>query len=231
MPIRFLLSQALLLLLTPVLLAQSETPSTALVPEAQERPALAGEISEGRYISPTGLFSIEIPVIEALGGTISDTDSVVTFEDLYLTHVTIAAFPMDEAMQAELKTSGRKEFLVQFFAKKVLPALRENLPGSRVESGVYLAGIHEGAVRLMTLMPGGSRFQHRISKFSSDPGETRLAKRGNLLLIHGNHILLISTELAERSTEGSQHTMTVAEEDALLHKRLLKIHDAMHFKS
>ena len=51
---------------------------SALVVQAQ---GLAGKIEGKSYVSPTGIFKVVIPVLPELGGEITDTPNVVTFQD------------------------------------------------------------------------------------------------------------------------------------------------------
>ncbi|MFA5262295.1 MAG: hypothetical protein WC378_00610 [Opitutaceae bacterium] len=197
--------------------------SIAAFARAQDSaPALAGEIRDGLYVSPTGQFSLPIPVLDELGGRISDSGNVVTFEDAFTTHITIAVFPMDNALRQQLAAKVKKDFLIDFFAQALLPSLRSQSQGSSVESAKFLPKTMDGALLLQTLMPGGSMFLHRIILFGRHDN-IPVAKRGNLLFVRGDSVIIISSELAERSTERSLYTKTSAEEDDILRERLLKI--------
>ena len=215
---RTLLASVCLLALPVAVFAQSE---------AGAPPTLQGSIDNGLYVSPTGLFKIPIPVIPALGGTISDSASVVTFRDAFTTSITIAVFPLDQAQVAELQTIGPKDYLVQFFTDVVLKNLITNFRGASAEPNArYIAKAEGGAVLVYTLLPGGSAFNPRIELF---PGNDNIpiAKRGNLAFIHDNHVILISSELGERSTERSAYTLTSDQQDQILRSRLLALADSM----
>jgi hypothetical protein len=62
-------------------------------------------------------------------------------------------------------------------------------------------------------------FADRVPRISGD-GKPPVAKRGNLLFVKNGYIFIISTELAERVTEGHAYQKTTAEEDELLRQRL-----------
>src|SRR5262249_41088227 len=58
--------------------------------EAPPPGQLEGKVEGRTYVSPTGVFKVTIPVLPELGGEISDTPNVVTFEDDFNVHVSIA---------------------------------------------------------------------------------------------------------------------------------------------
>jgi hypothetical protein len=79
-----------------------------------------------------------------------------------------------------------------------------------------------GALIAYVLLPGGSMF---IDKFPIiDPDRAKAAaKRGNMIFVKNGFIYVISSELAERITEGSAFGLKPDEEDALLRQRLIDI--------
>lgn len=63
-----------------------------------------------------------------------------------------------------------------------------------------------------------------------DPtAKPREAKRANLLFVKNGLIYVLSTELAERITEGSAYTMSQEEENSTLRERLLDVVHGMQF--
>lgn len=195
---------------------------------AQDAPALNGRVEGRTYISPTGVFKVTIPVLPELGGAITDTPNVVTFQDAFSTHVSIAAFPQDATQRWELETRGMKDYLVYFFSKFVLSDFRRSFPGVRVESAQFRPHTMGGALIAYLLIPGGSMFADRVPRLSpTDP--LPVAKRGNLLFVKNGYIFVISTELAERVIEGKQYHKTPAQEDQILRRRLDRIVDTMEF--
>ncbi len=203
---------------------------TAWPLQAQEDQAesLFGRVEQSVYYSASGLFAVPVPVIPDLGGRISDTSNVVTFSDQFTMHVSIAAYPLEANHLRELETRGRKDYLMRFFSDLILPEFRQNLPGTRVESARFIASVQGGSVLLYSLIPGGTMFPQRLVNFLAD-APVPVAKRGNLLFIHGDTLYILSSELAERAIEGSCYTLTTPEEDELLRTRLLKIAQSMQF--
>lgn len=192
---------------------------------------LHGEIQDGQYISPTGLFRMPVPVLAALGGTVSDSANVVTFRDAFTTSITVAAFPLTQAQVDEYHTIGAKDFLVQFFTNIVLKDLLSTYPGAAAESNArFISKLDGGAVLVYTLLPGGSAFNSRIALFpGNDP--VPIAKRGNLAFVHDKSVILISSELGERSTERSLYKATPVEQDLTLRSRLVALADSMTLSS
>ncbi|MBK9989792.1 MAG: hypothetical protein IPP19_03390 [Verrucomicrobia bacterium] len=180
---------------------------------------LIGQVEENQYVSPTGAFRVTIPVSAALGGSISDTENVVTFQDSFTTHESIACFKMDASLQREHEARGRKDFLIWFFSNFVQADFEHRFPGARVESAHFLNKTESGSLLIYNLLPGGSMFSDRIMVVANEA--PRLAKRGNLAFVHDEYIFIISIELTEKVLERSAYNKTVAEEDEILRKRLL----------
>jgi len=204
---------------------------------ASAQTSLNGRIEQGRYVSPTGTFSIPIPVLPELGGTVTDTANVVTFEDRFNMHLSIAVFAMNAAQQRELAARGTKEYLIHFFQNFVLPDFQNRFSGTRVEKAVFLPGVQNGALLAHTLLPGGSMFAKRglVPRGSSlTPGAASdlpqpVAKRGNLLFVQSGSVFVVSTELAERVLEQATYNKTPDQEDEILRQRLLDYVSKMSF--
>jgi hypothetical protein len=196
----------------------------AVIPAAAQdaQPQLAGRIEGRTYVSPTGVFKVTIPVLAELGGEVTDTPNVVTFQDDYSVHVSIAAFPHDATQRWELATRGPKDYLVYFFSNFVLSDFRQAFPSARIESAKFLPATLDGALLTYMLVPGGTMFANRVPQVGI-ADRVPIAKRGNLLFVKNGHTFIISTELAERVIEGSSFKKTTEEEDELLRTRLLEI--------
>lgn len=189
--------------------------AAALAAQAQ---GLAGKVEGKSYVSPTGVFKVVIPVLPELGGEITDTPNVVTFQDDFNVHVSIAAFPQDATQRWELSTRGVKDYLIYFFSNFVLSDFRQSFAGAQIESAKFIPALQDGALLTYLLVPGGTMFADRVPRLTAD--NIPVAKRGNLLFVRNGHIFVISTELAERIIEGRSYTKTTAEEDEILRGRL-----------
>lgn len=214
-----------------VVLALLAAPAFAQSPGlgAPPGPPLAGHIDGPYYVSPGEVYRVEIPVLPALGGQISDTDNVVTFQDDFNQHVSIACFPQDATQRWELSTRGLKDYLVYYFSNYVLPDFKQMFPGTAVESASFAPGVMDGSLLIYTLLPGGSMFTEKAA-ILPNPAKPAVAKRGNLIFVHREHIYVISSELAERITEGSKYNKTAAEEDEILRLRLVDLSNKMYYK-
>lgn len=218
----------------PALPEQQETntppPALAAAQETQEDDNLLGQINDDRYVAPAGLFSVKIPILPELGGSISDTQRSVVFQDAFFTHITIVSVALDSTQRFELSTSSKKEFLVKFFRDAVMPSLVRSFPGANWEKGHYLSGVQGGAVMLQTLLPNGSNFRRRTALLGQNDPVT-IAKRGNLIFTQGDTLYIVSMELGERSTERSAYTRTVEQDDVILRQRLIDVAGSMRFSS
>jgi hypothetical protein len=173
------------------------------------------------------VFRVTIPVLPELGGSITDTPNVVTFQDEFNTHVSIAAFPQDATQRWEMSTRGLKDYLIYFFSNFVLNDFKQAFEGTQIESAKFSAGQLGGALLTNILLPGGSMFADKIPQYADD--RVAIAKRGNLLFVKNGHIFVVSTELAERAIEGKTYKKTTAEEDDILRQRLNDIVDKIQF--
>ena len=188
--------------------------------QAQESASsLVGSVDGDQYLSPTNAFRVAVPVLPELGGSVSDTDNVVTFQDSFNMHESIACFKMDATQRWEEETRGRKEYLIWFFSNFVQADFQQRFPGARIESAHFLPSTQSGTLLTYNLLPGGSMFAHRTVTLSAT--EQPVAKRGNLIFIQNGYVYVISIELAEKVTQGAAYNKTVAEEDALLRARLM----------
>lgn len=184
---------------------------------------LAGKMEGGTYVSPTGEFKVPALVLPELGGTISDTENVVTFHDDFNVHISIACFPQDAAQRWELETRGRRDYLMYFFTEFVLTDFARRFPGSRIESARFLPDLQDGALIAYALLPGGSFFEDRNYILANPSTPLVTAKRGTMLFVRNRHIFILSTELAERATQRSTYAQTTGKEDALLADRLVAL--------
>jgi len=201
---------------------------TVAVLRAQEAgPSLTGHVEANKYISPTGAFSVTIPVRAELGGSITDTENVVTFQDDFTTHQSIACFKMDATQRWEEETRGRKDYLIWFFSNFVQADFQQRFPGSHIESAHFIPNVQSGTLLTYNLLPGGSMFSGRAIVINDS--EPPVAKRGNLVFVHNSYVYVISTELAEKVLERSAYNKTITEEDALLRQRLLDLLNKITF--
>jgi hypothetical protein len=190
---------------------------------------LVGRLEGDIYISPTGEFRIRAPVLPELGGTIEDTDSVVTFHDDFGTHLSIACFDLDATQRWEFETRGRRDYLLYFFTDIVLANFQSRFPGSRIEGARYLADLLEGTMIAFALLPGGSNFAEPPSILGGPAPEPVVAKRGSLLFVRHRHVYVVSLELSERATQRSTYNLTPAQEDDQLTSRLTAVVGRMTF--
>ena len=190
-------------------------------PADGDLPPLVGHIQDKSYVSPSGAFRVEIPVLPELGGVVTDTENVVTFQDGVATHDSIACFTMDATQRWEDETRGRKDYLVWFFTNTVHSDFQQRFPGAKIESAKFRPGVMDGALITFTLLPGGSMFADRVTISGGD--EPPVAKRGNLLFVRNERVYIISIELAEKVLERSTWDKKPAQEDEVLTKRLLDL--------
>jgi len=194
-------------------------------------PSLQGRIDGDKYIAPSGAYSVAIPVIRELGGTIIDSANVVTFQDEFSTLISVAAFPQDATQRWELSTRGTKDYLIYFFESFVMNDFRKAFPATTAEpSARYVPTLFDGSLITFALLPGGSMFADHTFNFQND-AHSLVAKRGNLLFVKNGYTYVISMELAERVTEPTKFNKSSDEEDIILRERLTSFAAKLHFAS
>jgi len=190
---------------------------------------LVGRMEGEDYISANGEFRIRAPVLPELGGSIEDSETVVTFHDDFGTHVGIACFEMDATQRWELDTRGLRDYLLFFFNDVVMVNFTTRFPGSKVESARYLPELLDGALIAYSLLPGGSSFEHQTLVLGPAATGPVTAKRGTLVFVRHRHVYAVSIELAERATQRSTYRLTVEQEDEQLSGRLTALAKRMTF--
>jgi len=183
---------------------------------------LAGRLEGDTYVSATGQFSVPLPVLRELGGTVTDTENVVTFSDSRSTHISIACFPQDALQRWELDTRGLRDYLLYFFTDFVLVDFAKRFPGSAIESARFIPELMDGALVTYALLPGGSYFEPKDGRPGAGAGRVT-AKRGTLLFVRKQHVFVLTTELAERATQRGSYAATPEKEDAQLMARLTEL--------
>ncbi|HXQ80737.1 MAG TPA: hypothetical protein VN775_05470 [Opitutaceae bacterium] len=202
--------------------------TAAVSGESQEPgPALSGTVEAGVYTSPSNAFKVAVPVLPELGGRVRDTEHLVIFKDNFGVQITIGAFTQDATQRWELSTRGIKDYLIYFFGSFVMADFKRYCPDARIESAGYAADYLDGALFCYILLPGGSMFADQLA--FTTPSKPPVAKRGNLVFFKNGFVFVVSTELAERVTEGTTYNKTPEEEDKILRKRLVDIVAKMQF--
>jgi len=214
----------------PALSTEGKDAFSQLMAQSQgQPPVLVGRIEVNTYIPPSETFRIPIPVMQELGGNITDSDHLVTFEDTFLTHLTIANFPLDPTQRWTLSTDGPRSYLISFFEKYVIRNYREAFKEVHVEENArFLPTMYGGSFIAYLTIPGGSNFNARIPLVEAE-AKPRTAKYGVLMFVRNDFIFIISMELAEHAIEGSAYHQTAEKEDVILRGRLLDIASQMQF--
>ena len=191
-------------------------------------PPLVGSVQGDTYFSPSGVFSVGIPVLPQLGGMVTDTPNVVTFQDSFFTHISIAAFPMDATEKWKLETNGPKDYLKDFFVQYVAHDFFRTFPKAKIdENARFVPSLFGGAFITFISLPGGSMFYN--PEYQIAAAAPPVARRGNMLFVKNQYVFVISTELAERTTEGTAYHKTDIEENEVLRDRLIDVSRKIRF--
>ncbi len=191
---------------------------------------LYGTLKRDSYIAPGGIYTVRVPVLPELGGEITDTENVVTFDDSVSTHISLASFPLDMSQRWDLTEKGLREYLSSFYVTYVLADFQARYPGSTAEATLFTPELMDGSLLGFALLPGGSAFANQLAVPGGPAAEPApVAKRGNLLFVRGERIYVLSIELAERVTQRKFFNKTPEEENAILRERLIQFVGRIHF--
>lgn len=190
---------------------------------------LYGSLKSDHYVAPGGTYSVRVPVLPDLGGEITDTENVVTFDDTVGTHISLASFPLDMSQRWDLTEMGLRDYLSSFYVTYVLKDFQDRYPGSKAESTLFVPELMEGSLMGFALLPGGSAFANQLTINVGPEEPSPVAKRGNLLFVRGDRIFIISIELAERVTQQRFFKKTPEEENVILRERLIQFAGRIQF--
>ena len=190
---------------------------------------LYGTLKHDNYVAPGGIYSVRVPVLPELGGEITDTDSVVTFDDSVSTHISLASFPLDMSQKWDLTEKGLRDYLSAFYVTYVLTDFQTRFPGSTAEATLFVPELMDGSLMGFALLPGGSAFANQLTVGPGPEEPAPVAKRGNLLFVRGERIYVISIELAERVTQRKFFNKTPEEENTILRERLIQFAGRIQF--
>lgn len=204
-----------------------DTAPTGFSPSSQDRP-LAGRLEGDRYYSPTGAYSITVPLVPGLSGVIRDTPNAVTFQDPYSIYITVWCNAQDAPEKWKYDVQGPKQYLQDFFYNYVWRDFA-SYPGAKYDTNArFQPHLFGGALYTFITLPGGSMLPS--AELQVDIGAPPVvAKRGNMIFVHDGYIYVISTELAERITRRAGYNLTDEEENILLRDRLTDIANKIHF--
>ncbi len=195
---------------------------------AQQTGFLYGSIADNRYEAPSGEYSLKLPAQIGLAGEVVDTPEVVTLQDHVRLHASVACFGLDIGLKRRDETLGRRDFLVGFFREHVQPQFSQRFAGAKIESARFTPELLHGALFVFNLLPGGSMFGERVVTLPD--GSPPVAKRGNLLFLHNNHIYVLSIELAEKVLDPAGFELDEEAQNRVLQERLLELVGRMDFR-
>jgi hypothetical protein len=196
---------------------------------APEPTPLLGELIQNTYHSPNQAYSITVPISLDVGGTVTDTPQVVTFQDEFNLHASIACFDVDTAQNREDQARGRRDYLIWFYRQQVHPQFQKRFEGASIDSARFVPEMLHGSLIVYSRLPAGSMFEDRLD-FSLVETTTE-AIRGNMLFVESGHLYVVSLELAKLLLNPESRALPLDEQQDLLRKQLLDIVGRMTFRS
>lgn len=175
-----------------VIAAFQEAENEEFPDEDEDETVVVEEYGEQIYESPSGNFSVPIPVQPEQGGRVQSQEGVVGFSDDVGTLLRIDYYPIPPEQAAEIESIGKEKYLQAILVEKYVPqAISANISGAQIKDTEYLEETLEGAYFVLVDMPKGST----ISKQENNGNAIRLdAYRGLLAFINGEFLYIISNQ-------------------------------------
>jgi hypothetical protein len=177
------------------------------------------------YESPSGNFSVPIPVNPQQGGEVQSQDGVVGFFDQFGTMLRIDYYTISSEQWEQVESIGQEEYLQSILLNKYVPeAIFTNLPKSEVRYTEYLKDELDGSYFALIDMPQGST----ISQSGNNGTATRLdAYRGLLAFINSNYLYIVSSQHSFFDNEKPSSVKAEAQE---IKENILDFVDTIDFK-
>ncbi|MEA5558582.1 tellurite resistance TerB family protein [Nodularia spumigena] len=176
------------------------------------------------YESPSGNFSVPIPVDPQQGGKVESQDGVVGFFDNFGTMLRIDHYPISSEQWEEVESIGQEEYLQSILLNKYVPeAIFTNLPRAEVRHTEYLKDAVEGSYFALIDMPQGST----ISQSKNNGTATRLdAYRGLLAFMNSNYLYIVSSQ---HSFFNGEKPSSIKEEAEEIKENILEFVETIEF--
>ncbi len=176
------------------------------------------------YESPSGNFTVPVPVDPHQGGKVQSQENTVSFSDDLGTFLRIDYYSLPAKQMEQMEVIGQEEYLRSTLVNKYVPEeIVANLPEAQVEYSEYMAKIFEGSYFVLLYMPGGSR----ISKTGNNGTATKLdAYRGLIAFIDGDFLYIVSSQ---RTFMDGRTTSFMKQEAVALKQMILDFVETMEF--
>jgi hypothetical protein len=155
------------------------------------------------YESPSGNFSVPIPVESQRGGRVQSQEGVVGFSDDYGTLFRIDYYALTPEEEEEIESMGLEKYLQTVLIDKYVPqAISASLPDAKVEQNEYLEETMDGAYFVLVNMPKGSTISKNVNNGTATIMD---AYRGILSFFNGEFLYIVSNQRSffEDQTRGS----------------------------
>ncbi|MBD0263038.1 MAG: hypothetical protein ICV78_10025 [Tolypothrix sp. Co-bin9] len=155
------------------------------------------------YESPSGNFSIPIPVESQRGGRVQSQEGVVGFSDDYGTLFRIDYYALTPEEEEEIESMGLEKYLQTVLIDKYVPqAISASLPDAKVEQNEYLEETMDGAYFVLVNMPKGSTISKNVNNGTATIMD---AYRGLLSFFNGDFLYIVTYQRSffEDETRGS----------------------------
>jgi hypothetical protein len=176
------------------------------------------------YESPSGIFTVPVPVNLQQGGRIDTQEGAVSFSDDFGTFFRIDYNSLPPQQMDDLESVGQEEYLRSILLNKYVPsAIAANLPDASVDYTEYLPNTLEGAYFALVNMPEGST----IPKAGNNGTAAKCdAYRGLLAFISGDFLYIVSNQ---RSFFDGETPGSVKQEAEGLKQKIIGFVDTIEF--
>lgn len=176
------------------------------------------------YDSPSGNFTVLVPVDPHQGGKVQSQENTVSFSDDEGTFLRIDYYSLPAKQMEEMEVIGQEEYLKSTLVNKYVPEeIVANLPEAQVEYTEYMPKTLDGSYFVLLYMPGGSR----IYKTGNNGTATKLdAYRGLIAFINGDFLYIVSSQ---RTFMDGKTTSFMKQEAVALKQMILDFVETIEF--
>jgi hypothetical protein len=156
---------------------------------------LSGSIKNKVYTSPSGRYSVPVPVEKYLGAKFQDDPYGISFTDDFCNLFRIEVVPMPKEEIAKVKQYERKMYLENTINGMYLPStILRVFPSSTVTYQNWYPDLKGGTLYAEVALPGGSI---GVESINGAPPKRVDAERGILLFIDGEDLCVVTTSLSQ----------------------------------
>jgi len=181
------------------------------------------ESGEQFYQSPSGNFTVPIPLDSEQGGKIQTEEGMVSFSDDVGTLLRIDYYPLSLEQIKDIRTQGHETYLHEIIVNEYVPqTIISNVPNAEVRHREYWQDPLKRYYYVLVNIPGATISQHQ----TNGHGIKLDAYRGLLSFVNSECLYIVSSQ---RSLLNGETFGSVKEEAEKIKQTILKFVETIEF--